>query len=114
MRRGAEAAKSASLAGGLRGVLLAVIRGYQLLISPLLGPRCRFYPSCSHYTHQALSRHGLRRGMVLGVARIVRCHPWHAGGVDLVPELEQPACEGAHASRRSSAEPGISHKAIRA
>ncbi|KFB76253.1 membrane protein insertion efficiency factor YidD [Candidatus Accumulibacter cognatus] len=65
-----------------------IIRGYQLVISPMLGPRCRFYPSCSHYAQEALQIHGLRRGGWLALRRIGRCHPWHPGEVDPVP----PAC----------------------
>ena len=67
-----------------RGLQL-LIGGYQLFISPLLGPRCRFYPSCSHYAQEALQTHGLRRGGWLALRRIGRCHPWHPGGVDPVP-----------------------------
>ena len=67
------------------------IRGYQLFISPLLGPRCRFHPSCSHYAQEALQVHGLRRGGWLALRRIGRCHPWHPGGLDPVP----PASSGA-------------------
>lgn len=69
-----------------RGLQL-LIRGYQLFISPLLGPRCRFYPSCSHYAQEALQVHGLRRGGWLALRRIGRCHPWHPGGVDPVPPV---------------------------
>lgn len=65
--------------------LLALIRGYQLSISPLLGPRCRFAPSCSHYTAEAISTHGVRTGLVLGAKRILKCHPWGASGFDPVP-----------------------------
>ena len=72
----------------LTGALLMLIRGYQLFISPLIGPRCRFYPTCSHYALEALRVHGLRRGGWLALRRICRCHPWHPGGVDPVP----PAC----------------------
>ena len=68
--------------------LRLLIRGYQLAISPLLGPRCRFYPSCSHYALQALEAHGVLRGLWLTARRIARCHPWHPGGLDPVP----PAC----------------------
>ena len=67
-----------------------VIRGYQLVISPMLGPRCRFYPSCSHYAQEALQTHGLRRGGSLALRRISRCHPWHPGGVDTVPAAGNP------------------------
>jgi uncharacterized protein len=63
------------------------IRAYQLLISPLLGPRCRFWPSCSHYLLQAIETHGLATGMHLGARRLLRCHPWSDGGVDPVPAL---------------------------
>jgi uncharacterized protein len=63
-----------------------LIRLYQLALSPLLGAHCRFYPSCSSYALQAIERFGLLRGGWLSLKRIGRCHPWHAGGVDLVPE----------------------------
>lgn len=66
--------------------LIALIRLYQVLISPLLGPRCRFYPSCSSYALQALEQHGPVRGSWLSVQRICRCHPLHPGGYDPVPE----------------------------
>lgn len=62
-----------------------LIRVYQLGISPLLGPRCRFYPSCSHYAQEAIDTHGLRRGGWLALRRLSRCHPWHPGGFDPVP-----------------------------
>ena len=64
---------------------LLLIRAYQLAISPMLGSRCRFYPSCSEYSMDALRRHGLVRGLWLAVRRIGRCHPWHPGGYDPVP-----------------------------
>ncbi len=69
----------------VRRVLLKLIRAYQLALSPLLGPRCRFYPSCSSYAHSAIERHGLGRGMWLGMRRILRCHPFAEGGYDPVP-----------------------------
>jgi putative membrane protein insertion efficiency factor len=69
----------------MRFVLKYLIRGYQLAISPLLGPRCRFYPSCSHYAIEAIETHGALRGVWLTIKRISRWHPWHEGGFDPVP-----------------------------
>jgi putative membrane protein insertion efficiency factor len=65
--------------------LVALIRVYQYAISPMLGSRCRFEPSCSEYAVGALKRHGLLKGSWLAVRRIGRCHPWHPGGYDPVP-----------------------------
>ena len=70
----------------MRSVLVYLIRGYQLAISPLLGPRCRFYPSCSHYAKEAIETHGALRGTWLSVKRISRCHPLNDGGFDPVPK----------------------------
>lgn len=67
-------------------ILIGFIRCYQWVISPLLGPRCRFYPSCSHYAVEALQIHGSLRGSYLALRRLACCHPWHPGGVDPVPE----------------------------
>jgi uncharacterized protein len=69
-----------------RRLFLCVIRAYQLLVSPLLGPRCRFYPSCSCYAHTAIERYGALRGSWLGMRRLLRCHPFNAGGYDPVPD----------------------------
>lgn len=69
----------------MKTLLVICVRGYQLLLSPLLGPRCRFYPSCSTYAVQSLQRHGGLRGSWLSIRRLARCHPWNPGGVDLVP-----------------------------
>jgi putative membrane protein insertion efficiency factor len=66
-------------------VLIMPIRGYQRFISPLFPPVCRFYPSCSAYTVEALRVHGAARGLWLGVRRIARCHPFNPGGLDPVP-----------------------------
>jgi uncharacterized protein len=66
-------------------VLTALVRGYQLMLSPLLPSACRFYPSCSAYAIEALERHGAARGSWLAVRRICRCHPLHPGGYDPVP-----------------------------
>jgi uncharacterized protein len=62
-----------------------LIRSYRAAISPLLGPRCRYLPSCSHYTEEAIERFGVLRGGLLGLWRILRCHPFARGGVDPVP-----------------------------
>lgn len=64
---------------------IGLIRGYQKFVSPLLGPRCKYYPSCSAYTLRALQVHGLGKGSVLGIWRILRCNPLSDGGVDHVP-----------------------------
>jgi uncharacterized protein len=66
--------------------LILLVKAYQLLISPLTGASCRFYPSCSAYALTALERYGLVRGTWLTVRRLLRCHPWNPGGVDHVPE----------------------------
>ncbi|MGH7805869.1 MAG: membrane protein insertion efficiency factor YidD [Candidatus Binatia bacterium] len=67
------------------GLAAFLIRAYRLIVAPLLGPACRFEPSCSRYAEAALHRHGLLRGGRLGIARVLRCHPWNAGGYDPVP-----------------------------
>ncbi len=64
------------------GLLILAIRVYQLTISPLLGPLCRFEPSCSRYLIGSLRRYGLLRGLWKGIGRLLRCHPWHPGGYD--------------------------------
>lgn len=66
--------------------LTSLVRGYQLIVSPWFAPRCRYYPSCSSYAAEAITRHGVLRGVGLGLWRLVRCNPWSAGGVDHVPE----------------------------
>jgi uncharacterized protein len=73
------------LAGLVSMPLVALIRLYQYAISPMLGRRCRFFPSCSEYTLEALRRYGPVKGLWLGLRRIIRCHPWHPGGYDPLP-----------------------------
>lgn len=66
-------------------VLIKLIRAYQYIISPFIGPSCRFAPSCSDYTIEAVRKHGVVKGLWLGMKRIARCHPWNPGGHDPVP-----------------------------
>lgn len=70
----------------MKTLLFALLRLYQLCLSPLLGQRCRFYPSCSHYAMEAIEVHGVWKGCMLAARRLGRCHPWHPGGVDPVPQ----------------------------
>jgi len=69
----------------MRHLAATLIRLYQWTVSPLLGPACRFYPSCSQYALEALLRFGVLRGSALALKRLGRCHPWHPGGFDPVP-----------------------------
>ncbi len=70
-------------------LLILLIRFYQTAISPMIGPHCRFYPTCSHYTIQAIERQGIFKGLYLGVRRLSRCHPWNPGGFDPVTPKKQ-------------------------
>lgn len=71
----------------MRALILLLLRGYRYLISPLLGQQCRFYPTCSSYSIEAVERYGTARGVWLATRRICKCHPWHEGGFDPVPEI---------------------------
>ncbi len=66
-------------------LLLLAVEGYRVLLSPLLGGHCRIWPSCSAYAEEAIRRHGARRGSSLALARLLRCRPFHRGGIDPVP-----------------------------
>jgi len=70
----------------MQQILIFCLRGYKLLISPLLPSACRFTPTCSEYTREAIERHGAARGVWMGVRRLLRCHPFHAGGHDPVAQ----------------------------
>ncbi len=80
----------------MRNILLILIRAYQLILSPVIGNNCRFHPTCSDYASAALREHGVVNGLKLTLKRLLRCHPWHPGGVDPVPPHH---CS--HASRDS-------------
>jgi putative membrane protein insertion efficiency factor len=71
----------------MKALLLLLLRGYQLMISPMLGQNCRFYPTCSSYAMEAIRLHGAARGSWLAARRLSHCHPWHDGGVDPVPPV---------------------------
>ena len=70
----------------MRQLIIGLLRLYRYLVSPWLGDCCRFHPSCSIYAEQAVRDHGVARGAWLAVRRVGRCHPWHPGGVDPVPQ----------------------------
>jgi putative membrane protein insertion efficiency factor len=69
----------------VKAVALILIRAYQLTLSPLLGQHCRYHPTCSAYANEAIAKYGFLRGTVLGIRRLLRCHPFHEGGIDPVP-----------------------------
>lgn len=69
----------------MKFIFLFLVRLYQLTLSPFLGKRCRFYPSCSDYAMEAIKKHGACRGAWLTVKRLLKCQPWHPGGIDEVP-----------------------------
>jgi putative membrane protein insertion efficiency factor len=77
-----------SPAGAVRALLLGLIRLYQLTLSPWLGLQCRYEPTCSKYAAEAMTRHGVRRGVWLAAKRLGRCHPWGSSGYDPVPQPE--------------------------
>jgi putative membrane protein insertion efficiency factor len=86
-------------AGMTSMVLSGAVRGYQLLVSPLLPPACRFLPTCSEYAAEAIEQHGARHGALLALRRLARCHPWGGSGYDPVPEpsrLDRPPANSGH------------------
>ena len=78
----------------MRSILIFFVRCYQYLISPFLGQHCRFHPSCSCYAIGAIKSHGVFRGAWLTIRRLSRCHPWHEGGFDPVPEFTEKRTDG--------------------
>ena len=70
----------------MKKIFIGLIRGYQRFISPLFPPSCRYYPTCSNYSVQAIQKHGAIKGSIMGISRILRCHPFVKGGYDTVPE----------------------------
>lgn len=75
----------------MRRIAILLIRGYQLLLSPLLGSNCRFHPTCSAYAIESVRAHGVVRGLALTARRVGRCHPWGGSGHDPVPPPRRPA-----------------------
>ena len=71
----------------IKRLILNLIKIYQLFISPLLGRNCRFYPTCSEYSLKSIEKYGLLKGGTMSFSRLLKCHPWHPGGVDL-PEIK--------------------------
>ncbi|WP_338983267.1 membrane protein insertion efficiency factor YidD [Fusobacterium nucleatum] len=78
----------------MKKILILLIRFYQKFISPMFPAKCRFYPTCSQYTLEAIKEHGAIKGTYLGIRRILKCHPFHEGGYDPVPKKENKNSEG--------------------
>ena len=102
-------------------LLLAFLRLYMLLLAPFVGGACKFYPSCSNYAYEAVSRHGARRGSVLAIKRLLRCRPFTQGGFDPVPdelqEMKPSPADGAEAATKAAnhnatAEPAASVRGL--
>ncbi len=66
----------------IKKIILKFLKFYQIFISPILGENCRFYPSCSHYSQLAINKYGVFRGTLKGIKRVLKCYPWHKGGID--------------------------------
>jgi putative membrane protein insertion efficiency factor len=97
----------------LKKVFISVIRFYQIAISPLKPPSCRFYPTCSHYGLEAVERFGALKGGWLAIKRILKCHPFHPGGVDPVPEkwsIKKTRRLASHKGKNTSVVAHMRHK----
>jgi uncharacterized protein len=92
-------ASSYGISKGASKVLLGSIAAYRVVVSPWLGSRCRFEPSCSAYATEAIAIHGPLTGTRLAIARVARCHPWHEGGHDPVPPLQDASVDATSAER---------------
>lgn len=88
-----------AVADWFRMLVLAPVRFYRYAISPLMAPRCRFFPSCSEYAIEAVERHGAWRGGWLAARRVCRCHPWNPGGIDEVPKTLPSVDQGRATAR---------------
>lgn len=86
----------------MKRVLLLCLRGYRFFLSPFIGNQCRFAPTCSVYAMEAIERFGAGRGGLLALRRLSRCHPWHAGGWDPVPDAAEAGHGGARAAGASA------------
>ena len=73
----------------MKAFLIAIVRLYRKAISPFLPPSCIYTPTCSEYAEEALRKHGAGRGLIMAAKRVLRCHPWHTGGYDPVPEVKE-------------------------
>lgn len=80
----------------LQWVAVKVIHGYRYVLSPWIGNQCRFYPSCSHYAEDAIIQYGFFSGFYLTLRRLLKCHPWHQGGLDPVPQRKHSCCSTIH------------------
>lgn len=76
----------------MRQLAIKLIHAYRYLVSPWVGNQCRFYPTCSHYAEEAINTHGLIKGGYLMIRRLLKCHPWHCGGIDPVPGKSIESC----------------------
>ena len=94
-------------------ILLYLIKGYQLFLSPVLGTCCRFYPSCSRYAEEALQTHGVIRGSWLSLKRVAKCGPFHPGGYDPVPTQKRKNNQSQKVKACCHSHQNVAHKVLR-